>query len=88
MSDDTLTRCISELRTQLGKYSSQSSLIETLPKRGYRWVPPVPVYVSQQDQQLIAADLDDILKNELLATDNLRFFAQSAAKNGSQKSFP
>lgn len=41
VSDDTLTRCISELRTQLGKYSSLSQLIETLPKRGYRWIPAV-----------------------------------------------
>ena len=41
VSDDTLTRCISELRAQLGKYSSHSQLIETLPKRGYRWMPAV-----------------------------------------------
>jgi DNA-binding winged helix-turn-helix (wHTH) protein/TolB-like protein len=149
VSDDTLTRCISELRTQLGKHSSHSSLIETLPKRGYRWIPVVssvsaeeltadsqrerslpgvwkkiistvsaglallllftmgvlwlidsslrselirvtlvPVYASQPGQALIAADLDDILKDQLLATDHLRFFAPSAVRNGSQKSFP
>ena len=62
VSDDTLTRCISELRTQLSKHSSHSSLI--------------------------AADLDDVLKDQLLATDHLRFFAPSAVRNGSQKSFP
>lgn len=39
VSDDVLTRSISELRSQLGRYSSHSLLIETLPKRGYRWVP-------------------------------------------------
>ena len=149
VSDDTLTRCISELRTQLGKYSSLSSLIETLPKRGYRWIPAVsslsaeklnfvspskgifqggwkrlsiatlsglallllftmgvlwlidsslrpelvrvaliPVYASQPAQGQIAADFDDILRDKLLATKNLRFFARSVSGNGSQNSFP
>ena len=41
VSDDTLTRCISDLRSQLGGISSQSSLIETVPKRGYRWLAKV-----------------------------------------------
>lgn len=41
VSDDTLTRCISDLRTQLGQYSDQAQLIETLPKRGYQWLPEV-----------------------------------------------
>jgi len=41
VSDDTLTRCISELRALLGKHSRQTHLIETLPKRGYRWLLPV-----------------------------------------------
>jgi TolB-like protein len=43
-----LTRSISDLRTQLGAHT-ELTLIETIPKRGYRWVPPVamgttPVY--------------------------------------------
>jgi DNA-binding winged helix-turn-helix (wHTH) protein len=41
INDDTLTRCISDIRTRLSKYSSQSNLIETLPKRGYRWLSDV-----------------------------------------------
>lgn len=41
VSDDVLTRCISELRTILSRHSSSPLLIETLPKRGYRWVPAV-----------------------------------------------
>lgn len=36
VSDDTLTRCISDLRSQIGKYH-----IKTLPKRGYQWIPEV-----------------------------------------------
>lgn len=149
VSDDTLTRCISEIRSQLGMYSSHSKLIETLPKRGYRWVLEVfreaeenvigstphkgafqrgwkrasilafaglallllftmsvlwvigtsvrpelvrvaliPVYANQPSQVLIAADIDDILREQLLATNNLRFFARSAAGNGLQNHFP
>ena len=41
VSDDTLTRCISDLRSQLGKLTDTQKLIETIPKRGYRWVPEV-----------------------------------------------
>lgn len=40
VSDDTLTRCISDLRGQLKSLSPQEKLIETVPKRGYRWLLP------------------------------------------------
>lgn len=149
VSDDTLTRCISEIRSQLGKYSSCSELIETLPKRGYRWVPEVfrepatdviasaagnrffqrgwkqialaasiglaslllftmgvlwligsslrpelvrvaliPVYASQPNQDSMAADLDDLLRDHLLATKNLRFFARSTFRNSRKNPSP
>ena len=149
VSDDTLTRCISEIRAQLSKHTACSQLIETLPKRGYRWVPGVddmdchvaaviasekgkpqggwkqvvilatsgmaallvfimlvlwlidnslrsdvvrvaliPVYAAQAGQRSVAADLDDLLREKLLATRNLRFFARSAARNSQQKPFP
>src|ERR1044071_4069755 len=39
VSDDVLTRSISDLRTQLGAHADAPVLIETIPKRGYRWVP-------------------------------------------------
>jgi DNA-binding winged helix-turn-helix (wHTH) protein len=41
VSDDTLTRCISDLRSQLGKLSVYPKLIETIPKQGYRWIAPI-----------------------------------------------
>jgi DNA-binding winged helix-turn-helix (wHTH) protein/TolB-like protein len=41
VSDDVLTRAISDLRTQLGAHTEAPVLIETIPKRGYRWLPPV-----------------------------------------------
>ncbi len=149
ISDDTLTRCISELRAQLGKYTSCGQLIETLPKRGYRWVPGVshlngdngaaikpdkgshrgrwkrlltlataalaalliftigvlwlidnslrtevirltliPIHAGQTSQVSAAADLDDLLREKLLATRNLRFFARSAAGDSKLKPFP
>ena len=149
VSDDTLTRCISEIRTQLGRYSSHSKLIETLPKRGYRWVPEVfreaetnvavstpgkgvfqrgwkrvsiavlvglallllftmsalwvidtsirpelvrvaliPVYTNQPNQGSVAADIDDLLREQLLATRNLRFFARSTVGSDLQNHFP
>ncbi|GGY81655.1 hypothetical protein GCM10011613_27910 [Cellvibrio zantedeschiae] len=37
ISDDVLTRAISDIRTQLAKLDSDTKYIETLPKRGYRW---------------------------------------------------
>ena len=41
ISDDTLTRCISDLRSQLKNISSTEKLISTIPKRGYQWLPEV-----------------------------------------------
>jgi len=38
ISDDALTRCISDIRAELGRLSRHGRFIETLPKRGYRWV--------------------------------------------------
>lgn len=38
VSDDTLTRCISDIRLKLSELSGKTGLIETIPKKGYRWV--------------------------------------------------
>lgn len=37
VSEDALTRCVSDIRGQLRKISGRDDWIETLPKRGYRW---------------------------------------------------
>jgi DNA-binding winged helix-turn-helix (wHTH) protein len=37
VGEDALTRCISDIRAELKKLSGRDDLIETLPKRGYRW---------------------------------------------------
>ncbi len=39
VSDDALTRSISDLRSQLKSISTTEPLIETIPKVGYRWKP-------------------------------------------------
>ena len=41
VEETSITRNISELRSALGDYSSGTSYIETIPKRGYRFVAPV-----------------------------------------------
>lgn len=38
VSDDVLTRAVSDVRTQLTKLDASTKFIETLPKRGYRWI--------------------------------------------------
>lgn len=38
VSDDVLTRAVSDVRTQLAKLDTSTKFIETLPKRGYRWM--------------------------------------------------
>lgn len=64
VSDDVLTRSISDLRTQLGEHTGGTVLIETIPKRGYRWVPAVtraegclPMGASPLDAQGVALTL-------------------------------
>lgn len=37
LSDDVLTRAVSDIRTQLARLDADARFIETLPKRGYRW---------------------------------------------------
>src|SRR5690606_16906441 len=41
VSDDVLTRAVSVIRSQLTKLDPTTKFIETLPKRGYRWIEPV-----------------------------------------------
>jgi DNA-binding winged helix-turn-helix (wHTH) protein len=37
VSDDALTRAISDIRAELSRLSGSNSHIQTIPKRGYRW---------------------------------------------------
>jgi len=58
VSDDALTRSISDLRSQLKTMSTTESLIETIPKVGYRWLPVV-------DSGAEIADHDEAVKPSL-----------------------
>lgn len=43
VGDDVLTRCISDIRAEIGRLSAGDKHIETIPKRGYRWLAVVRV---------------------------------------------
>lgn len=55
VSDDTLTRCISDLRALLGHHQTDVPLIQTLPKRGYRWLHDVQVIQEAKEDNLTIA---------------------------------
>lgn len=56
ISDDVLTRAVSDIRTQLARLDADARFIETLPKRGYRWaltVHPVVAAAAQATPAVI-----------------------------------
>jgi len=64
VSDDSLTRCVSDIRLQLGELAPDTKLIETIPKRGYRWLEKVsvlqtPEIVKSEELQLEKAQQKD-----------------------------
>lgn len=59
VSDDVLTRSISDLRQQLKAAFGPNTFIETLPKRGYRWALRVGSNGSQADPQRETERLDE-----------------------------
>ncbi len=150
VSDDTLTRCVSDLRKALEPASKHSKLIETVPKRGYRWLPDVsgtgsddaeaaefnppaetrrrlkkvfswglsvmalvllmstttlwlavrsaspehtrlavlPIVAQEQTSALLAADLDDTLRAQLLNHQQVRFLSASAVASSPANPYP
>jgi DNA-binding winged helix-turn-helix (wHTH) protein len=48
VSDDSLTRSISDIRQQLKKIMPDKVFIETIPKRGYRWKQVVELLTNEQ----------------------------------------
>lgn len=63
VSDDVLTRAMSDIRTQLAKLNVAEKFIETLPKRGYRWLPELTAWSAEIGPTDAAP-----LTTELLAT--------------------
>ena len=71
VSDDTLTRCISDIRGQLREISIHSKLIETIPKRGYRWlhaVSSIPPQREQQGKSLLEEPIESVPKIKTITT--------------------
>ncbi|HET7208133.1 MAG TPA: FlgO family outer membrane protein [Terriglobales bacterium] len=56
VTDDVLTRCISELRKAFGDDPKEPHVIQTIPRKGYRLVPPVvPIRQSAAPLYLLAS---------------------------------
>lgn len=47
LSDDVLTRAVSDIRMQLAKLDGSAKFIDTLPKRGYRWALEITPHAEQ-----------------------------------------
>lgn len=65
VSDDAITRCVSELRTVLGDTGRERSFIRTTPRRGYSLIVPVDVPVNGNGNGVtadypFAAQSDDV----------------------------
>lgn len=72
VSDDALTRCVSDIRAQLRKLSGRDDWIETLPKRGYRWIGPigeaVPVDVGPSPVTTLRVEAQPAVEQPIVAT--------------------
>ncbi|MFU8878186.1 MAG: winged helix-turn-helix domain-containing protein [Wenzhouxiangellaceae bacterium] len=68
VTDNSLTRCISELRRSLGDRTGTPQYIETIPKRGYRLVAPVtpvmPVDENVEDVEDASASASEPLSSQ------------------------
>lgn len=62
VNDDVLTRAMSDIRTQLAKLNAAEKFIETLPKRGYRWLPELTAWTAE------AMSTADVPVTELITT--------------------
>ena len=53
VEETTLARNVSWLRDTLGKYAKKESIIETVPKLGYRFTPPVTISDSEEETIIV-----------------------------------
>ncbi|PHS18239.1 MAG: hypothetical protein COA86_08845 [Kangiella sp.] len=59
ISEDTLTRCISDLRSAFKSVDSNKKLIETIPKLGYRWIARATKENIEWNDEKIENDIDN-----------------------------
>jgi len=57
IDDATLTRTISELRKTLGQTAGEPNFVQTVPKRGYRFVAPVQMVFDPLQEETAAVEL-------------------------------
>lgn len=84
VSEEVLTRCISELRSALGDTGKTRNYIQTLPKRGYRLLKPVHLLASQAENKP-AGDDQQASVPQIPADDLSGHFANSSRTNAGYK---
>ena len=73
VNDEVLSRAIAELRSLLGDDARDPRFIETLPKGGYRWIPPTTLEYTQAEpipvnEAVQATSIADARRRNLLWT--------------------
>lgn len=68
INEDALSRCIAELRGILGDKSNNPQFIETIPKRGYRFIAPVSQPAEQSSKKLVKQVMIALVGVFILAT--------------------
>jgi len=72
LADEALTRCVSELRHQLGDHSDNPSFIRTIPKRGYQLIASVQPESSAEDTISQSSEVLDYPSAFAALVENLR----------------
>ena len=92
VTDEVLTRCISELRTALGDVSRERRYIRTLPKRGYALMLPVTALCDEPeavtDQPYEPAEQPEPLREELAQLQPERKAKTAAAASTDNNAVP
>jgi len=70
ISEDTLTRCISDLRSAFKSVDSNKKLIETIPKLGYRWIARATKENIEWNDEKIKNDIDNEFASTKLKIEN------------------
>lgn len=68
VSDEPLTRCVGELRKAFGDTRSMPAYILTVPKRGYRLIPPVEYAAAENKQKPTTPQLTESQQARRLGT--------------------
>ncbi len=64
VEETTLARNVSWLRNALGKYADGEAIIETVPKLGYRFTPPVTITETDEDTVIIEKQTVQYFRSE------------------------